>query len=78
LVGWEFEATEVKPGLTRNDVEVVILQRVRQRFEWQVRISGVVLAKGFSCSVAQARLDGEVAIPRAIRDELKGRGRLRA
>jgi hypothetical protein len=29
---------EVKPGLTRKDVKVIVLQRARQRFEWQVRM----------------------------------------
>jgi hypothetical protein len=41
LVGWKFEAIEVKPGLTRKDVEAIVLQRARQHFEWQVRMFGV-------------------------------------
>jgi hypothetical protein len=57
----------MKPRPTRDKVKVVILQRVRRQFEWQVRCNEVVLAKGVSGSVAQARLDGEAAIPRAIR-----------
>ena len=57
----------MNPRPTRDKVEVVILQRVRRQFEWQVRCNEVVLAKGVSGSVAQARLDGKAAIPRAIR-----------
>jgi hypothetical protein len=41
LVGWKFEV-EVKPGLTRKDVEAIVLQRARQHFEWQVRMFGVI------------------------------------
>jgi hypothetical protein len=57
----------MNPRPTRDKVEVVILQRVRRQFEWQVRCNEVVLAKGVSGSVAQARLDGWAAIQRAIR-----------
>ena len=48
-----------------DDIKVVVLQRIRQQFEWQVHRNGTILAKGISSSVAQARLDGEAAIPRA-------------
>jgi hypothetical protein len=54
------------PGMKSDDhIKVVVLQRVRQQFEWQLHRNGTILAKGISSSVAQARLDGEAVIPRA-------------
>lgn len=42
-----------------DDLEVVILQRSRRRFEWHLcDRDGAPVAKGRATSVAQARLDG--------------------
>jgi hypothetical protein len=57
----------MKPDQPRDNIEVVVLQRIRQQFEWQVRRDGIVLATGISSSVAQARLDGKAAMRRAIK-----------